>query len=103
MRSRTRCEPPNARSSTSALNGSLSIGRQQYTGHVRFGPWYSLADAGDHAPPAENVVQVRLAHGLLDYPRGKSAMVWYAHSHDVRAEALALARTHAGEDLLCRH
>jgi hypothetical protein len=70
---------------------------------VRFGPWYSLADAGDHAPPAENVVQVRLAHGLLDYPRGKSAMVWYAHSHDVRAEALALARTHAGEDLVCRH
>ena len=70
---------------------------------MRFGPWYPLADAGDHTPPAENVVQVRLAHGLLDYPRGKSAMLWYAHAHDVRAEALALADMHAGEDLLCRH
>jgi hypothetical protein len=70
---------------------------------VRFGPWYPLADAGDRTPPAENVVQVRLADGLLDYPRGKSAMVWYAHACDVRAEALALARTHAGENLVCRH
>jgi hypothetical protein len=70
---------------------------------VRFGPWYPLADAGDHAPPAENIVQVRLATGILDYPRGKSAMVWYAHAHDVRAEALALARTHEGENLVCRH
>lgn len=70
---------------------------------MRFGPWYPLADAGDHTPAAENVVQVRLAHGLLDYPRGKSAMVWYAHAQDVRAEALALAATRAGEDLVCRH
>ncbi len=70
---------------------------------MRFGPWYPLADAGDHTPAGENVVQVRLAQGLRDYPRGKSAMVWYAHARDVRAEALALARTRAGEDLVCRH
>ena len=70
---------------------------------MRFGPWYPLAEAGDHTPPAENVVQVRLARGLLDYPRGKSAMVWYTHALDVRAEALALGRQRAGEDLVCRH
>lgn len=70
---------------------------------MRFGPWYALGTAGDHAPAGENVLQLRLAHGLLDYPRGKSAMVWYGHASDGRTAALALARTHAGEDLVCRH
>lgn len=70
---------------------------------MRFGPWYPLADAGDHAPSAEGVLQLRIATGLLDYPRGKSAMVWYGHAVDVRAQALALAAAHTGKDLLCRH
>ncbi|HEU0034786.1 MAG TPA: hypothetical protein VFQ53_29380 [Kofleriaceae bacterium] len=70
---------------------------------MRFGPWYPLADAGAQAPAAEGVLQLRVATGLLDYPRGKSAMVWYEHTPDVRASALALARTHAGDDLWCRH
>jgi len=70
---------------------------------VRFGPWYPLADAGDHAPAAEGILQVRLATGLVDYPRGKSAMLWYAHAPDTRAAALALASAHAGKDLVCRH
>jgi hypothetical protein len=70
---------------------------------VRFGPWYALAIAGDHAPAGENVLQLRRATGLLDYPRGKSAMVWYGHAPDARATACALARAHAGEDLVCRH
>jgi hypothetical protein len=69
---------------------------------VRFGPWYPLAEAGDLAPPQEGVLQLRLAHGLLEYPTGKSAMVAYRHAADVRAVAQALARTHPG-DLLCRH
>ena len=70
---------------------------------MRFGPWYPLADAGDHSPTGEGVLQIRLAHGLIDYPRGKSAMVWYAHAVDLRAAALALARAHVGRDLVCRH
>ncbi|MDX2093105.1 MAG: hypothetical protein SFX73_35005 [Kofleriaceae bacterium] len=70
---------------------------------MRFGPWYSLATAGDHTPASENVLQVRLASGLVDYPRGKSAMLWYGHSQDSRATALALAQAHAGKDLVCRH
>jgi hypothetical protein len=70
---------------------------------VRFGPWYPLAEAGAHAPASEGIVQVRLATGLVDYPRGKSAMLWYGHSPDARAAALALAEAHAGKDLVCRH
>ena len=70
---------------------------------MRFGPWYPLADAGDLAPAEPGVLQLRRAHGLVDYPRGKSAMVWYAHGHDVRAAATALAITYADQDLVCRH
>lgn len=70
---------------------------------MKFGPWYPLAAAGDHAPAEEGVLQLRLAAGLLDYPRGKSAMVWYQHAPDVRAAALALASAHTGKDLVCRH
>ena len=70
---------------------------------VQFCPWYPLAEAADHAPAAEGVLQLRLAQGLLDYPSGKSAMVHYEHAADVRAAAIALASRLAGRDLLCRH
>jgi hypothetical protein len=70
---------------------------------VRFGLWYPLASAGEHAPAAPGILQLRLATGLLDYPRGKSAMVHYAHAPDVRAAALTLAAAHADERLVCRH
>ena len=70
---------------------------------MRFCPWYPLVEAGRHAPAAEGVLQLRLADGLLDYPRGKSAMVHYEHASDVRAIATALAKRHANEALLCRH
>jgi hypothetical protein len=70
---------------------------------VRFCPWYPLAEAGDRTPQEANVIQVRLAHGLHDYPRGKSAMVWYEHAGDAREAASRLAITCAGRDLLCRH
>lgn len=70
---------------------------------MRFGPWYPLGEAAAHAPAAEGVLQVRLETGLIDYPRGKSAMVHYEHAKDVRAAATALAAGHAGEALLCRH
>ena len=70
---------------------------------MRFGPWYPLADARDHAPQAEGVWQLRLASGLVDYPRGKSAMVHYAHATDVRADATAWAAAHGRDGLVCRH
>lgn len=70
---------------------------------MQFGRWYPLAEAREHAPQGEGMVQLRTATGLHDYPRGKSAMVHYAHTADVRAAALALAERLAGRDLLCRH
>jgi hypothetical protein len=70
---------------------------------MRFGPWYPLADARDLAPAGEGVWQLRLAKGLLDYPRGKSAMVHYEHAPDVRAAAASWAAAHGYEGILCRH
>jgi hypothetical protein len=70
---------------------------------MRFGPWYPLASARDLAPAAEGVLQLRLASGLLDYPRGKSAMVHYAHAGDVRAAATAWAAAHGADGIVCRH
>ena len=70
---------------------------------MRFCSWYPLADAPASAPAAPGVLQLRLAAGLVDYPRGKSAMVHYAHAADARAAAAALAARHAGRALLCRH
>jgi hypothetical protein len=70
---------------------------------MRFCPWYPLAEAAQHAPAAEGVLQLRLVEGLLDYPTGKSAMVHYEHAGDVRAAATALAAAHPAAPLLCRH
>jgi hypothetical protein len=70
---------------------------------MRFGPWYPLADARDHAPAAAGIWQLRLASGLLDYPRGKSAMVHYEHAPDVRAAAMTWAAAHGADGLVCRH
>jgi len=70
---------------------------------MKFCRWYALADAVAHAPAAEGVLQLRVAEGLVDYPRGKSAMVYYAHARDVRAAAITLAAHHAGRNLWCRH
>ena len=70
---------------------------------MRFCPWYPLADAAAHAPAAEGVMQLRVAEGLLEYPRGKTAMVHYEHARDVRARALALASSHTEPVLWCRH
>lgn len=70
---------------------------------MKFGAWYPLPDAGDLAPAGEGVLQLRLATGLIDYPRGKSAMVWYECAPDLRSAAKALAERFAGKDLVCRH
>ena len=69
---------------------------------MQFGRWYPLAEAGDRTPEGEGVLQLRQAD-LVTYPRGKSAMVLYAHALDLRASARALATRFAGRDLLCRH
>lgn len=72
---------------------------------MRFGFWYPLGAAAEHAPAEPGILQLRLAAGLLDYPLGKSAMVHYAEVPDVRAAALALAAAHVdtAAQLVCRH
>ena len=70
---------------------------------MRFGSWYPLADAGEHAPAGAGVLQVRRAVGLVEYPTGKSAMVQYAHTPDVRATALVIAAAHREDNLWGRH
>lgn len=70
---------------------------------MRFGPWYPLVDARDRTPREENMLQLRLASGLRDYPRGKSAMVHYAYSRDVCAAACAWADAHGTTGIVCRH
>jgi len=70
---------------------------------MRFCSWYALADVAVHAPATAGVFQVRVAEGLLDYPRGKSAMIHYEVAGDLRAAAARFATRHAGADWLCRH
>ena len=70
---------------------------------MEFGRWYPLAEAGDRTPAAPGVLQLRITQGLVEYPRGKSAMVLYAYATDLRAAAQALAAAHTGRGLLCRH
>ncbi len=70
---------------------------------MKFGSWYPLADAAHHAVAAPGVFQVRVATGLVDYPRGKSAMVHYGAAADVRAAAAAFAARHRDAPWWCRH
>lgn len=70
---------------------------------MRFCPWYPLAQAGEHAPDGENVLQLRVADGLIDYPTGKSAMVRYSHATDARMLATRWAAELSSHALLCRH
>ena len=50
-----------------------------YPRRVKFGAWFPIESAATEAPDGPGVLQIR-ADDLLDYPRGKSAMVLYAHS-----------------------
>lgn len=44
---------------------------------VRFGAWHPIDAAAEAAPDAPGVLETR-ADAVLDYPRGRSAMVLYA-------------------------
>lgn len=56
-----------------------------------FSEWYSLTfrDVDEHAPAGPAAVQVRRAEGLVDYPTGKSAMVFYFFAETSARAALA--------------
>ncbi|MBA3550525.1 MAG: hypothetical protein H0T76_28960 [Nannocystis sp.] len=67
---------------------------------MNFGPWSPLHAA--QLPSGPGVLQVRREHGLVGYPRGKSAMVLYAAAEDLQAAALAIAAAHPDEAWLVR-
>jgi hypothetical protein len=67
-----------------------------------FGRWFPLDQAAAHAPAGPGVFQVRLAHGLISYPTGRSAMIHYGASADLRQSVAELARAHVGREWLCR-
>jgi hypothetical protein len=81
----------------------LHVLHARYPIIVQFGSWYPLAEAEAHAPAGETVLQLRLAEGLIDYPRGKRAMVHYEHAADGSAAARLLGERYVGRALLCRH
>lgn len=60
---------------------------------MKFGSWYSAEQIAEQAPAAPGVFQVRAEH-LREYPTGRSAMVHYGCSEDLRATMLAWASTH---------
>jgi hypothetical protein len=70
---------------------------------MTFCPWYPLAQAPSHAPSGPGVLQLRVRDGLIDYPRGKSAMIYYAVADDLRQAAVELGPRFAATPVLCRH
>ncbi|MBK8259792.1 MAG: hypothetical protein IPK80_00390 [Nannocystis sp.] len=67
---------------------------------MNFGAWVRLDEA--EFPAAGGVLQARLEEGLVVYPRGKSAMVYYAGARDLGAAARALAAANPGARWLVR-
>ena len=61
-----------------------------------------LAEASALLPKQPGVLQVRVARGLLDYPRGRSAMVRYLATPDLASAAAALATAHPDAPWWCR-
>jgi hypothetical protein len=56
---------------------------------MEFGPWFPLTPEGvAQAPDAPAALQVRREHGLLRYPQGRSAMVFYAFAASGARSAL---------------
>lgn len=71
---------------------------------MTFSRWYPLEEASAHTPAAPGVLQLRVRDGLIDYPRGKSAMIHYAAAaDDLRRVATSLAADYPAVPVLCRH
>ncbi|MDP6943847.1 MAG: hypothetical protein QF464_06815 [Myxococcota bacterium] len=65
-------------------------------------------DRADAAPGGTSVIQIKVLDELLDYPRGKSAMVWYGVIFECTPVALRgvleeVAGDFGGRRLVWRH
>ena len=69
---------------------------------MRFGAWVRLCDAAGVAPAAPGVLQVRREVGLVEYPRGRSAMILYAAADELRGACERLAAQNPGAAWLVR-
>ena len=67
-----------------------------------FGRWLPLAEASASAPADAGIFQIKIPAGLIDYPRGKSAMIHYQLADDLAAAIAAFAAKHPERDWLCR-
>jgi len=64
--------------------------------------WYLLAESS-MAPAASGMFQIRVKSGLIDYPTGKSAMVYYGCAENMQLEISQIAAQREAENFLCRH
>jgi hypothetical protein len=69
---------------------------------MQFGRWIPLEEASRHAPVAAGVFQIRVKSGLIRYPRGQSAMVYYAASQNLEQAVSLFAQAHREKPYLCR-
>jgi hypothetical protein len=79
---------------------------------VQFGPWIPLdsllsspevaSAPSERLPRGAGVFQLRVAQGLVSYPRGKSAMVAYGGGDDVAEALRTLLREPTGARALQR-
>ena len=64
--------------------------------------WYPLSEAPRHLSGRRGMFQIRIKKGLLDYPSGKSAMVYYGAGDDM-GQSLITLKIDSVEDYVCRH
>ena len=69
---------------------------------MRFCSWYPAEDIAALAPEGPGVFQVRVAD-LLRYPKGRSAMIHYGQSQQLRETMLAWAAEQGPADARYRH
>lgn len=70
---------------------------------MRFSRWHRLAQLPNDLPRYAGVFQVRLETGLVDYPSGRSAMVFYGHAEDLKLAITRFSSQHAGMAWLVRY
>ncbi len=51
---------------------------------MRFCDWHKLSEDKLDAPEEAGIFQVRVAEGLLSYPKGKSAMFYYGYASNLK-------------------
>lgn len=51
---------------------------------MRFGDWIALAEVGEEIPEVPGLFQIRIRHGWIVYPSGKSPMFYYGYAANLR-------------------